>query len=59
MRNQYADLSTEDFDRILVDILCGMSAEQIIAIPGVYEVLSEYLNNEVLDQWREEREADQ
>ena len=45
----YNKITTEEFDHALSDILDKMTGEQIMAIPGVYEVVSEEFNNEALD----------
>ncbi len=36
------------FDKKLEEILDGMTGAQLLAIPGLYEVVAEELNNEVL-----------
>lgn len=51
----YADMSTDDFDRILKELLRAMSAEQLLDIPGIYEIVSEEYKNEVLDRWEAEQ----
>ena len=53
--NRYAKLSTEDFDRILIDLVNDTSSETLITIPGIYELLAEYFNNDVLDAWDHEQ----
>lgn len=45
----YNKITTEEFDHALSDILNKMTGEQFMAIPGVYEVVNEHFNNEVLD----------
>lgn len=47
--SDYNQITTAEFDHALSDILDTMSGEQFMAIPGVYEVVSEHLNNEALD----------
>lgn len=47
----------ERFDTKLEEILDGMSGGELLAIPGLYEVASEALNNEVLKAIEEEDEA--
>lgn len=39
---------SESFDAKLEEILDEMTGAQLLAIPGLYEVVSEELNNEVL-----------
>ena len=42
-------ITSEQFDRYLMKILDNMTASQIIDIGGVYEILAEYFNNDVID----------
>lgn len=53
---RYSWVTDEMFTRKLGELLDEKSGEQILAIPGVYEVVSEELNNEVLDELSKERE---
>jgi hypothetical protein len=39
----------EDFDRKLEELIGEMTPGGILAIPGVYEAVSEALNNDVID----------
>ena len=41
-------VTTEEFDNALLAVLEGMTAAQLLSIPGVYEVVSEELNNEAI-----------
>lgn len=60
---KYAKVTTEDFDRLLAEVLYNEdicengAAPRLLAIPGIYEVLSEYYNNEILDAWDAEQAA--
>jgi hypothetical protein len=54
----YSEMTQDDFDRILQDILRNMSAAQILGVPGVAEILMEEFNNEVLARWEQEREPE-
>jgi len=56
-RNPYAEMTQDDFDRILLDILKGETAQEILRIPGVAEILIEHYNNEVLDRWEQEQQG--
>lgn len=47
----YSKMTQDDFNNTLSDILYDMTGEQLLDIPGIYEILSEYFNNEVLEQW--------
>lgn len=52
---EYDKMTQEDFDRILISIVGDVPASSLIGIPGIYEVLAEHFNNEVLDTWEEEQ----
>ncbi len=54
--DEYAALSQEEFDRRLVELLKKEPAPSLLAIAGVYEILSEYFNNDILDQWRRDQD---
>jgi hypothetical protein len=62
--SKYAKCSTEDFDRLLAevleneDIVENGAASRLLTIPGVYEVLSEHFNNAVLELWELEQAAE-
>lgn len=42
-------VTTEEFNHALALVLDKMTGEQFLAIPGIYEVVSEELNNETFD----------
>lgn len=42
------------FDQKLVEILSDMTGAQLLSIPGIYEILAEEFNNDVLDALNEE-----
>ena len=52
---QRIDISTEDFDRILTEILEDTRPEAVLTIPGVYEILAEHYNNDILQIWEAEQ----
>lgn len=47
--------SVEEFDRKLVDILETESVVHLLSVPGVYEILSEHYNNQVVRELEEEK----
>ena len=47
-------VTDEQFDAKLVEILDRMSGSQLLSIAGIYEVVSEELNNEVLQAIEDE-----
>jgi hypothetical protein len=53
--DRYAGLDSETFDRILRETVNdnNPSACDVLQIPGVYEILSEHYNNDVLDRWEQ------
>jgi hypothetical protein len=53
----YAWVTTEMFDRKLEELLGQMSAGTIMQIPGVYEAVSEELNNDVLRDLEHDRDT--
>lgn len=52
----YASITQEEFDEKLEEIIGRMTTDQLMAIPGFYEVVSEELNNEVLEELRPEED---
>lgn len=46
-------MTDEEFNRILAEVIDehNYKASQVLTIPGIYEILSEYYNNEVLEQY--------
>jgi hypothetical protein len=42
-------VAQEQFDQKLAEILSGMTGAQLLSIPGIYEILAEEFNNDVLD----------
>ncbi len=49
------EISNEEFDRKLEEILDKMTGGQLLAIPGLYEVVSEFLNNKVIEELEREK----
>ena len=54
MMTNYSLLTDDVFDGILENQVASLSAAQLLAIPGIYEILREELNNDVLDSWAED-----
>ena len=53
---KYDKMTHEDFVKHLQRVLSDQSANDMLAIPGVWEVLSEHFNNEALESWEAEQE---
>lgn len=51
--SDYSKMKQQEFDEILADIVAEMGAIELLRVPGIYEILSEHLNNAVLDEWRD------
>ena len=45
----YNIITHDEFTHALAILLDEMTGEQMLAIPGIYEVVSEELNNDALD----------
>lgn len=43
-------VTTEEFDAALEELLAEQSGAALLAVPGVYEVVSEHFNNDVIDR---------
>ena len=43
------EITNEMFDNELMRILSEQRANQLIDIPGIYEILAEHYNNEIID----------
>ena len=52
-------VSCQEFDEVLGGILESMPASVLLSIPGIYEILSEEFNNEVLDKIKSSREENE
>ena len=56
--SEYGGLTDTTFDRILIEILRDTTAEQLLTIPGIYEIVREEYNNDILSWWEREQEVD-
>ena len=52
------DISQDEFESILSDFICE-NYQEILSIPGVYELLAEYWNNDVIEEWLERHWANE
>jgi hypothetical protein len=52
----YSWVTSEMFESGLHRVLEGMTPDRLLAIPGAYELLSEYYNNEVLELLEAEKQ---
>ena len=54
----YAAMTDADFDRIMIDLVNKEPASNLIQfVPGVYELVAEHFNNEILTVWETEQET--
>lgn len=51
MAKDIQDMTNQEFEEILMEIMNEGPASSLLTIPGVYECVSEYFNNEVLERW--------
>lgn len=54
----YTAMTQQEFDDILLDLLDDMGPADLVGVPGVYEAVSEHLNNDILDAWKKKKESD-
>lgn len=57
-RERYAGLTGDQFAEILEEIVGNTSASALLGIPGIYDILSEELNNVVLERWEQDHPED-
>lgn len=43
------EITDAQFDAALEELLSELSANQLLDIPGIYEILSEYFNNDIIE----------
>lgn len=48
---KYDKMTQEEFDKLLEELVYEDGASVLLSIPGVYECVSEYYNNKVLERW--------
>lgn len=58
MEENFDWVTDEMFQEKMEDILAKMSVDDLLAIPGFYEIASEELNNQILEELELEREED-
>lgn len=51
-----ANISDQEFDNRLKEKLSKITADQLLSIPGIYELVSEELNNEIIEEWEQDQE---
>jgi len=52
---KYDNMIHEDEERIIADII-QEEGQNLLTIPGIWEVVREHFNNEMLDRWEKEQE---
>lgn len=55
---KYDAMTDEEFDTLLMRIMDESPASHLLSIPGVYDVLREHFNNDVLNAWEQEKAAE-
>ena len=54
---KYENLTDDRFDEILVTLVNQSPASYLLSIPGVYELVAEEYNNEVLEHYEQSIET--
>ena len=49
-------MTQEDFDKILFEMAEEERVMQILYIPGIYEILSEEWNNEIIEKFENQKD---
>lgn len=49
----FSKMTDEEFDNILMEIMNEEKASDLLIIPGIYEIVAEYFNNDILDVWEQ------
>lgn len=52
----YEEITIQEFDKRLELMLDTMTGLELLSIPGIYELVSEYFNNEILDDYEMENQ---
>lgn len=47
----YDDMGQDEFNGVLFDLVNKEPASNLLTIPGVYELVAEEFNNDVLNEW--------
>lgn len=53
--SDYSKMTNEEFDNILDTLAHQHGVSWLLALPGVYEIVAEELNNDILDYWADNR----
>ncbi len=56
MTGRYDKMTQDQFDEILDDKCQALGGSHVLHIPGVYEIVAEYYNNDVLTAWEGSQE---
>lgn len=51
----YSKITQDQFDEKLVEIINESPATNLLTIPGIYEILSEHFNNDILKSIENDR----
>jgi hypothetical protein len=51
-------LTQEEFDALLEEIV-SEEGHNLLSVPGVYEIVAEHFNNEVLRKWEDSQEDEE
>jgi len=54
--SEYEDLTNDEFAVLLLEVLEDVPKSQIVFRDGIYEILAEEYNNDVLELWKERQQ---
>jgi hypothetical protein len=55
----FENIDHDEFVRLVLECMEDSTNEELLQIPGVWEVLSEHFNNEALERWEKESPNDE
>ena len=58
---KYDKMTNDEFDAYLSEIIdneYSIGPSCLLQVPGIYEILSEHFNNEVLERWEDDHPDD-
>lgn len=50
------DITNDEFDLAMIDILKKIPSIKLLLYPGIYEIIAETFNNEIIERAKEMRE---
>lgn len=54
--DNHKKITDREFDDILSEILSGMTADELLDLEGIYEIVADYYNDEIINVWEKQHE---